>query len=246
MTRNLKALGLILAAALTMCAALASGAQAKPIVTAAKYPVILTGDQVKHKEFQWNTFTLNEKKLFCKGATFSATIKSQEEANKGEITVTPGYSECFANPGEIPMTVNPTGCDYLFHGGEEDVANHFKRGEVDLKCPEGVTGVDINVYASAAKHAANEPLCSYAVTPANNLGGKENNEITYTNTAGTPNDFDITVKSVQVPLERTFGGKVLCGEPNQTSIYEGEITVTGFEDLSGTEGARVGVTVSNK
>jgi hypothetical protein len=251
MTRNLKAFGIVLAAAFSMCAMMASMAHASEIkVTATSYPATLTGDQIKHgtgELAEFNTFTLNEKTLWCENVTFHATIKSATENES--VTVTPNYEACHANPGKIPVTVNTTGCDYVFHGGEEEGAGHFINGKVDLKCPEGATGIHIFVYASAAKHTANEPLCTYTITPQSLGGGGAAGQITYTNTPANgsiPNDFDIVAQGVVVAVERTQGSKVLCGEEKQNSTYTGAITATGFEDLTGgTEGNRIGVTISH-
>ena len=39
------------------------------------------------------------------------------------------------------------------------------KGDVHLKCPEGVEGIKIHVYDTAAKHTADESLCTFVVKP---------------------------------------------------------------------------------
>ena len=125
------------------------------------------------------------------------------------------------------------GCDYKFHGGKTDPNNaeHGIEGEVDLICPGG--GPVIDIYQNETTHGKNETLCQLTVTPFTNK-----KEITYTNTAGSPNDFDLFSKVVTA---YTKTGSLLC-PASGNATYEGEITVTGFTDSS--ESTRAGVTIS--
>jgi hypothetical protein len=236
MTRNLKALGLTFAAVLAMGAIVAQAAQAAPTVTPASYPAILTTSAVGNQKYVTNT----GQELECTGVSGKSTIAS---AGSGDTVVTVeniAYSGCTAKVGAqtLPLTVNMTGCDYKFSGGAATVGepNHFAGGSVVIECPLNVTGPDMTAYATAAKHAANEPLCTFTFWKGVNSGS-----ITYTNTAGSPNDYDRKLVNIQTDVTRD--GSILCGNPG-TATWNGEVTVKAYEDLSGTEGSQIGVTIS--
>ena len=233
MIRTFKVLGLALVAVLALSAVGASGAQALKI--GATGPTWLTFDALNTQEFT----TPGGVTVKCTGIGGHATV----ENNQTEVTATSiSYSGCTTNITGTVATVTMEGCDYFFHGGETDPEdpNHGIEGEVNLVCPEGKSAV-IDVYASAAKHTAGETLCKFKIP-----GFTGHREITYTNTTGSRNDFDM--KAVEVPVAYTREGSILCGAASATGHYHGEITVTGFKDEGSSggnpvEGRRTGVAV---
>ena len=109
------------------------------------------------------------------------------------------------------------GCDYKLHGGKTDPndSSHGIEGESDLICPGG--GPVMDLYQNATTHAENKTLCKLTIVPYTNK-----KEITFTNTAGSPNDFDMKlVESVvsyiegrQPPLSGLRHGH--CGRRNHS------------------------------
>jgi hypothetical protein len=243
MTRNLKALGLCLVAvfAISAMAASAASANSNPLTwTPSQYPAALTLDTLTPQVYT----TSSGAQVSCTTVEGHATIK-EPGVGDTNLTVTDiNYTGCTAKVGAntLPMTFNMTGCHYLFHGGVEDAAGHFKEGTVDLTCPAGVTGPDLVIYSNAANHAAGTALCTLTWSTFTN--GKE---ITYQNEAGSPNSVRLVLKEVVTPVTRD--GSILCGSP-ATAKFNGEIRVTAYEDLgtnaSGTpiEGNRIGLTIS--
>jgi len=244
MNRKLKVLGLAFLAVFAMSALTASAAQAQLKVTTTG-PTWLTfsGSKAKGGDTLTNqTFTVGTLQVACAAVSGHATVTNgATEVTATDIT----YSECASNlPGPITITMN--NCDYKFHGGKTDPSNaeHGIEGEVDLICPPGVAGPVIDLYTSAANHTAGTVLCKLTVTPFVNK-----KEITYTNTAGSPNDFDL---KANVPgIGFTKEGSILCPNGANPATYTGEITVTGFKDLNSKvgeepikEGERTGVTIS--
>jgi len=243
MIRNLKALGLCLVAVFAIGAMAASGASANtnPLtLTPASYPAALTIDTLTPQVYT----TSSGAQVTCNTVEGHATIENPGVGDTNVTFTDINYTECTAKVGAstLPATVNMTGCHYLFHGGVEDAAGHFKEGTVDLTCPAGVTGPDVNIYSSAANHTAGTTLCVLTVSTFTN--GKE---ITYQNEAGATNSVRVVAKEVQTPVSRD--GSILCGSPTSAK-YSGEVRVTAYEDLgvngTGTpiEGNRIGLTVS--
>jgi hypothetical protein len=131
MIRKVNVLGLATVAVLAMGALLASAAQAGTLETETGGSVLLHGEQVENS----HVFTLTDNgnlTTTCTGATFSAV---GETAN-GSSTIEshPEYSGCTAFG--LSATITTTGCNYLFHIGEETGAGEFG-GTVDIKCGTG-------------------------------------------------------------------------------------------------------------
>ncbi len=235
MIRNLKALGLALVAVFAMTAVLASASQAAVKVTTGANPAILTGSVIAHTGITGlvHTFTLaGGQKLSCEETKFSATVASGATS----VTVTPTYNKCKAIVGslEVKATVTMNGCDYVFHGGVNVSTTTWKEGQIDLVCEAGKV-VEVHVYKELNNE--NEELCTLTIPPFANKIANE-----YHNVAGTPDDVTITTTATGIPVNRD--GSLLCGAASTTATYTGSTTLTAFEDLSGTEGNPVGVTIS--
>jgi len=123
MIRNLKALGLAMAAMFALSAVGVSAASAAEFHSEATHTTL-------HAE-QTNThvFTTDVGTVTCETATFHGTTASKTTP---EITITPTYTGCDLHSifGEIAVTVNFNGCDYNFT--EEAQPVH-------IVCPESKT-----------------------------------------------------------------------------------------------------------
>jgi len=127
MIRNLKVLGLAIAAVMAMSAMMASAASAVPQFTASAYPATVTGSNTKGNE----VFTTEGGKVECDSHFVSHSL----EAASSTLTVTPTYSNCEAFG--LNATVNTEGCTYVFHATEAVKINEVYNNHVDVVCPAG-------------------------------------------------------------------------------------------------------------
>jgi hypothetical protein len=224
MKRNLKALGLVLAATFAFSAMAASAAQANWVFTPEVKPAVIEGEQIMHKQTngeEGNYFEITGKKskVRCTGAKYLGTTEALETE---DVTVHPTYTGCSTATGGFPVTVDTKGCDFTLTG-ETDAS---KRGKVHLICE---TGSDISITIPSI----NCTITIHEQTPT--AGG-----VTYTQN-GTHVDATAEVTGITYevlnPEER-----VLCtaaagknkAEANDSDLLT-KITVVAFED-KGTEG----------
>jgi hypothetical protein len=213
MTRNLKALGLVVLAALAAMAVTASAASA----TAKFHSELPTHTVISGTQVGEDVFTTNAGTVRCKKATYSG-LQSGAEAETVEVT--PSYSECTAF-GFVNATIDVNSCTYKF-GITSTTPEPFE-GHITI-CPNGGT---ITVTAFN---------CWVHVGQQGPLKG-----VTYTN-EGSGKTRDIRVKVSlsgihYVQTSKSFPG---CEEKTFTNgTYTGEATVQGFS----TENVQVGVWV---
>ena len=163
MTRNLKALGLALVAALALTAVAVSSASAAEFHSESEHTSI-TGTQ--ENEIR-NTFTVNAGTIHCGTATFSGTSSA---STTSELTIAPNYQGCKITTvtlETLEAVVDMNGCHYLF----------TPSGQVHLSCPSA----PIRVTA---------PLCTVTVHPQTvesvdytNVGAGATRSTTVTSTA---------------------------------------------------------------
>jgi hypothetical protein len=243
MTRNLKALGLALVAALTMGAAMAVPAAQAQLedakLTAEESPVTLDGTQegllVK---------TRNGRSFHCTTADFHAI------ANSGDTTIdiTPTYSGCTSNIGGGPMTTTMNGCTYrlhlkkdtIDHGGGNVTSTYT--AETQLLCPPNQK-VQLHVYSSHTNHTNNVNLCTYEYSPQIVDGTIDlTNEPAGPGFPETPKNwirahFNIT----GIDSTRTAGGALLCGnETDSAGAMHGTVIFKGTT----LDGSNNGITIS--
>jgi hypothetical protein len=221
MTRNFKAFGLAMVAALALSAVVASGAQAATAsVRAGSYPATLTGNQ---KTVNVLSVGGGVRKVSCKTAIFHGTITAAADP----VTLTPTYSECNSEPGG-PATVTMNGCDYDLY--PNSVTATTGTGTADLTCPAGKE-VEVHIYENAEKHAKGESLCTYDIPPQTNLSaGEYHNE---TNAATGKKDITATLNVTNIATKSTVNAKILCGiapGATGTSTLSGSVTLTADED----------------
>jgi hypothetical protein len=234
MTRNLKALGLALAAVFAMSALGASSAAAEPEFTGIETTtpggehvsthVHTTIDGSQHGA-EPDVFTLGSVSIRCNEAKYTGT---SADGSDPTLTVTPTYSECKA-AFTFVTHVEMNGCDYLFHAGTQVTAGMHYTGTVDIVCPENQSiTLRVTTLAGATK-------CLIHIRPQTGLTG-----ITYTvKTNASPPDAetDVTV-DVEIPqiTTETTGTSTNCGGLNEGhhgandgnwATYHGEATITG-------------------
>jgi hypothetical protein len=163
MTRNFKALGLAVVAALALTALVVSSASAtNPRFHSEAEHASLAGSQEGN-----NTFQVNAGTVHCSTATFQGT---STESTPTQLTVAPNYQSCNLTAVTLETfeaVVDMNGCHYLF----------TPSGEVHLTCPSA----PIRVTA---------PLCTVTVHPQTvqkvdyvNKGEGSSRSVTVTSTA---------------------------------------------------------------
>lgn len=138
------------------------------------------------------------------------------------------------------------GCDYEIHGGTEDKAGHFIEVELTLVCPPEKK-IEIHCYASAEKHASNEPQCKVTIAQQTVVANTD------TNKEGSPDVVELVTSVSSISLEVHPEG-LICGKTNQTASYTGSTTLKAYKDLGNdtvegatvyTEGSQIGLTISD-
>jgi hypothetical protein len=193
------------------------------IAPAAQADLFITGEQITHNGSSKHTLTVANggPVVSCTTATLPATIDESHKA----VTITPTYSGCTATMGaeSFPTTMTMNGCDYLFKAGAEDKEGHFAGGTMSLVCPESKK-TEVDIYKSVE---GGESLCTIKLAP---FEGKT--EATFTNTASSPGDVDLTTSVSAISIERT--GSLLCGKASNTVTYTGATTLRAYDNKAHT------------
>jgi hypothetical protein len=235
MTRNLKALGLALLAALALGAMAASTAQA---TIGNAVATIEGGSGVIHgKDEVAGQLTRNGRTITCTTAHYKSNTVTTGDAS---ITVTPEYSNCHS--AGLPVTVTMNECAFIFaFTADKPGAEHTFTAISHLECP-ALKVAEIHVYSSHNNHTVGVSLCTYHFGAQNNK-----TEISLTNKAAggtTPKDWitaDITVGGIV--STRTSGSELLCGNE-----LDNAGTLHASAELKGTThaGGAAGITMSTK
>jgi len=201
MIRNLKVLGLAIAAVMAMSAMMASAASAVPQFTASAYPATVTGSNTKGSE----VFTTEGGKVECDSHFVSHSLA----AASSTLTVTPTYTNCEAFG--LNATVNTEGCTYVFHATEK-VSTGVYNNHVDVVCP---TGKSIKIVAGGG-------LCRAEIKGQNGL-----TTVKTTNVAGGGVTVEPNVSSVAYTVTTDSFGCPFSGTGNKTDgKYTGHVVVT--------------------
>jgi hypothetical protein len=236
MTRNLKALGLVLVAVFAVSAMTASAAVAvTDHFTSDVESTILTGAQ--KEKLKW---TVAGQSIECEEANFKATIKGKlvEEIEN----IVPSFKVAGCAYGTLTSTVELNGCTYTFSGVTHENAAKELHATAKINCPEGKhinwklsNGCDLTFKEAAAANGTQ--------TGANG--------ITYTNEEETiegAKKKDILVKlTVTFKVSHDWTGEgaepLICKNLVGSLKTTGTITFTGYEDLGGIEGKVVNILV---
>jgi hypothetical protein len=170
MTRNLKVLGLALAAVFAMSAVVASAASAQLQGFATSTgPFTLSISETGAKGSTSNALTMFGTKIECFGSVYvghkvGSTTELIPSGSK-EATITPTYNEkeCRAfTTEENEMTVETNGCDFVLHIGETTEKAGTYGLSTDVVCPTGKM-IHMSVWALGAKHETNNRLCTLKI-----------------------------------------------------------------------------------
>jgi hypothetical protein len=242
MTRNIKALGLALVAALALGAVLAAGASA----TTHKFLVDhgsgeqahLTAEAENTQVFMWST--TNSKKRFSCNKVNIVTGTGTVKDGASEATAGSKYEECVAIDEEagkeVAMFPEFNKCHYLFFG-ETTKGNPTENGEhanVEIKCEK--VGEEIEFKVTALKLKCDnipQQVIKHAVR--------------YENKTTESGITDITIKFTPHNIKNTTLNTVACptgtGSPveHTNGLYTGNVTVTGFKDTAHKEPTSISV-----
>ncbi len=221
MIRNLKVLGVALAAVFALAAVAASAASAANGTLTSDGPVTLTGTETG--AVTANQLTAFGSNVRCAGSTFTGhkynvTPHTFIPNDVETVTITPHYVDnCTATALNLPATVHMNGCDYVFHLGET-VAGKTDTYKIlaTLVCPRG--GPVVTVF-NAAKTAT---VCTITVTP--NAAGY--NGLEAVDTTNGHIDIINTATGISVDEEGT-----LCGTHSEAGgTLTQDLTIKGHNE----------------
>lgn len=127
MTNKLKTFSLAMLAALAATALAASAAQAEPVLTAASYPALLTGEQQETIAWGWE----DGLKTTCN----ELAVQGELEEPSTTFQLAAVFAECTLS-GLTVSPVEMNGCGFHFQLTEEQAEDAFL-GDASLVCPEG-------------------------------------------------------------------------------------------------------------
>ena len=229
MIRNLKVLGLALAAVFAFSAMSASAASAEKLFHSESEKTILTGTEVEEVVFDAGGGTIK-----CPESVYDATTSAKTVT---EITVEPTYKteKCKAFGLETHVLMN--GCDYVFTlepGTTETTGGStHTSGPVHIKCPEGKKiELTVTKLLGGSRCTVDVP----AQTPTKPTVDYKNE--------GKEKTRDVLITSTieGVTYEVTGGGGI-CGVEghHNDGKLTGSATTKCYEDLAGPkEGNQVG------
>jgi hypothetical protein len=214
MTRNLKRLGLALAAISALSAAIASGAQAAGVLTWTSGTTKLTAQQDNEGGSQttglqqWTTTNGNEQCGEVSGEAAvtgteatEATLQSIVYQNAGKT------SQCTGPFGEAVVT-GSNGCDYLFTVGQTIGETGMEAtGQTHIKCPAG------------KQFGTTSSLCSFLIPEQTPQGG----HVIFHTITGSPSYVTLEVTLTGI----TYGGGSLCSS-GTNGTFKGNIVIKGF------------------
>ncbi|HET9162454.1 MAG TPA: hypothetical protein VFN89_03280, partial [Solirubrobacterales bacterium] len=211
MIRNLKVLGLALAAVFALSAAIAASASAETpgVITTDGAEVTLDGTELGGVAENFFEYPTTGVRVHCPGSTFpghkiNATPHQPVPNKASEVTITPEYRNCTSqNNQAVPIDMN--GCDYRLYDATTT-------GGV-----AGTYGVLVDIVCPAGKQIEITTMCRINVPAQNGLTGFH-----LTNTP--TEDLDLSgVAEVNTTL---------CGFPAVTEQHQ-NLTITGTNAAGG-------------
>jgi hypothetical protein len=225
--RNLRILGLAIVAVLALGAVAASAATAASKLTAPETAssVILTAEAAATGGSQVFQPTVGGGSVTCKTVNIGL---STQTVNTESVTVRPVYGGCKFNSviaTDVDFTTN--GCEYVFSNGA--TSGSTTNGTLNLNCNAGSAGVIITITGSNCK----------ITIPTQDVG-----TVAIDNTGGPGPTRDLTLTGNQPGIHSTETGSE-CPEPgtHTNGTYVGNVTIKGFIDNAGAEGAQTGILI---
>jgi len=240
MIRNLKVLGLALAAVFALSAVAASAASAANGKITSTGPVTLVGEEDGTNAL---TSGINSSVVECPTSIVTGhatlTTAQTEAGSKHEpipsgassATVTPHYVGCKALSGteEHKATVTMNGCDYDITVGETIEPDVYKTTAA-LVCPTG-KDVEIDVFAFAGSELGGA-ICHVTIEPQSGLTGAHIKSITASE--------DLTFTGAYENIHSTTTGVSQCGTGTSTTDkLDVNYTVKGRNAASEPTGVKI-------
>jgi len=260
MFRNLKALGLLVFAALAMSATFAAGAQGQ---TTEEFGTLTSGTTnstttTAHHEktdlhgaqigsIEENFFEAFETEIHCEnsGVTYTGTSAT---GTTTEVTLEPTYKDCTTST-DLPVTVTMNGCQYIFTHPEtiEPFGTGTYTGKAHLTCPHEAS-IDIEVYGSGGPtshsggilctvrvHATGSPTESEGETKhvVQELGG----HVVYHNGVNAATGkHDVTATATITGISVTRQGLCTFGihQTANNGTFASKVTLTATRDVAPT------------
>ncbi len=236
MTRNLKALGLALAAVFAMSALSAASAQAEPTFTGYE---TTAGEPHVHTTIEGTTDPGAIEKFKAGAGTVECHNKYSATSLDGDdptltVTVTEVATpdtkivgHCNTNVpgiGNFKTDIEFTTCDYLFHT-ETKLEENTYTGKVDVKCTTPGDSIHVRI-----TNAAGGTKCLITIPEQTGL-----EHVVYHNKKEEkPTKVTVTATVEKIKYVQTEGGILGCGQANGTyegtkgATYTGEATVKAF------------------
>jgi hypothetical protein len=223
MIRNLKVLGVALAAVFALSAVAAAAASAQVGTFTSTGPWTLTATENAGQLNGITAFGLDPG--LCPGSTYTFH-KLNETPHKfipndvSQVTVTPHYKQpCITQPGNFPTTIDMNDCDYAITLGTTTATGNQYNTTFHVVC-QGTNQITTTIFTNATKHAENKPFCKLHMGTQSNLTGATAKD----NLNGTI-QINGTIKGVT--MQRTNGGEdpLLCAA-SQTTQAELHINIT--------------------
>ena len=221
MIRNLKAVGLVLAAVLATSAVTAAAASATDVITTTRETVWLTG--TSHNK----VLQVGSTKFECTTSRYTATARNGSSeitvllSATGEINATPHGTSCNSSIGTATWDVNH--CHFVLTGNTTGKDVVETDATVWIQCPVGKT---IQITSNAG-------LTISVPTQTPTEGG-----VTYVNLGNHAGNSAIRVTTTMTGITSTCAPAFLCGlasiptHGNNTK-FTGTVDLTGYEDLGG-------------
>jgi hypothetical protein len=234
MVRNLKVLGVALAAVFALSAVMASAALAQNGTITSTGPVKLTGTLTGAKNE--NSLTAFGGVVTCATTKYTGfkilTQKQTEEGKTHElipndsssVTIVPHFTGCITTQAgiEFPTTVDMNGCDFEFDFGVTIAANKYKIKATE-ECPATQT-IKVTVFSNATKHAENKPFCVIDITKKTDRGEK----LVATDTLNGSFDVTGTIEEIEALRSSPPPGSILCPEEEiKNGVLHIDVNVTG-------------------
>ena len=237
MIRNLKVLGLALAAVFALSAVAASVAAAHQGTLTSTGPVTLKGTETGAAGS--NALTMSGLSVECPGSTFTGhkynvTPHAPIPVPATTFTITPHFKQgnhnCRTNPGNFPTTIDMNGCDYVLHlGVTTGGVAHTYGVTYDIVCPVEKE-ITITTWTNTTDHTNNVTLfCTLHIPPQNGLPGEHATDTTNGNI-----DLTGTMTGVRVVQTKSEHAPVLCpAKETTTASWHTDVTVSGVNGAGG-------------
>jgi len=228
MTRNLKALGRALAAALAIGAVAASGAVAQQGTLTSDGPVTQIATQTGGAGA--NTLSAFGLTIECPGSSYTGhkyNVTPNELIPNGATTATlfPHFNQANHNckAGSLPLTIELNGCDDVVHLGETTGGVAGTYGvTLDFVCPAGKE-VAVTIWTNTTDETNNvEPFCILRIPPQTGLKG-----LHVTDTGNGHVDFIGTIEGVKASRSKGSNDAPILCPTQETTAAKISLDLTG-------------------